>query len=322
MNTEAAQPGSQVRAHPVATAASPPAATPGELSRATRRGRSATRRVLAMLVRDRAALLGCVLFVALVGIALLAPVIAPYDPTKIQMRERFQGPSSRHWLGADELGRDILTRLMYGARVSLQVGLIAVGLAATVGTLLGLVGAYAGGWLDTVIMRLMDGLLAFPAIILALAIITALGTSLRNAMIAIGIVFIPAFARIIRSSVLALKEREFVEATRACGATHPYLMFRTVLPNCLSPLLVQVTVAFADAILTEAALSFLGLGVPPPTPSWGAMLETGRRFLTQSGWYSASAGAAIFLVVLSLNLVGDGLRDALDPRLQQRRARV
>lgn len=322
MKSEATQPGSQVRGHPVATTAITPTATPGELSRAARRGRSATRQAVAALVGDRAALLGCLIFVALVGTAVLAPVIAPYDPKALQMRDRFQPPSSRHWLGADELGRDLLTRLMYGARVSMQVGLVAVGLAATVGTLLGLVGAYAGGWLDTAIMRLMDGLLAFPAIVLALAIITALGTSLRNAMIAIGIVFIPAFARIIRSSVLSLKEREFVEAARACGATPGYVMFRTVLPNCLSPLLVQVTIAFADAILTEAALSFLGLGVPPPTPSWGAMLETGRRFLTQSGWYSASAGAAIFLAVLSLNLVGDGLRDAFDPRLQQRRARV
>jgi ABC-type dipeptide/oligopeptide/nickel transport system permease subunit len=201
----------------------------------------------------------------------------------------------------------------------MSVGLVSVGIAATIGTFLGLVGAYFGGRLDTTIMRLMDGLLAFPAIVLALAIITALGPSLLNAMIAIGIVSIPSFARIVRGSVLAVKQREFVEAARACGAAHGYLMFRTVLPNCLTPLMVQITVGFADAILTEAALSFLGLGVPPPTPSWGAMLETGRRYLTQSGWYSATAGAAVFLAVLSLNLVGDGLRDAFDPQLQHRR---
>jgi peptide/nickel transport system permease protein len=299
----------------------PPAAR-ADLSRASRRGRSASRQAIGRLLRDPAALLGCVLFVLIVGVAILAPVIAPYDPKVIAMRLRFQGPSLSHPLGTDELGRDLLSRLIYGARVSMSVGVVSVGIAATVGTLLGLIGAYFGGRLDTTVMRLMDGLFAFPAIVLALAIITALGPSLLNAMIAIGIVSIPAFARIVRGSVLTVKEREFVEATRACGAAHSYLMFRTVLPNCLTPLLVQVTVGFADAILTEAALSFLGLGVPPPTPSWGAMLETGRRYLTQSGWYSASAGAAVFLAVLSLNLVGDGLRDAFDPQLQRRRGRV
>jgi ABC-type dipeptide/oligopeptide/nickel transport system permease subunit len=163
-------------------------------------------------------------------------------------------------------------------------------------------------------MRALDGVLAFPAIILALAIITALGPSAGNAMIAIGIVSIPTFARITRGNVLSLKEKEFVEASRASGATSPYLMLRVLLPNCVSPLLVQASVAFANAILTEAALSFLGLGVQPPTPSWGSMLDTGRKYLTQTPWYSLSAGAAIFLAVLSLNLLGDGLRDALDPR--------
>jgi peptide/nickel transport system permease protein len=322
MRTGVAQPDPQVRAPSAVAAPRPRAVAEGELARVADRRRSATRQALAVMVRDPAALLGIVLFVGLAGLAVLAPVIAPYDPTAINMPDRFLGPSRSHLLGTDELGRDLLTRLMYGARVSMTVGVVSVGLAATVGTVLGLVGAYAGGWLDTVVMRAMDGLLAFPAIILALAIITALGTSLRNAMIAIGIVSIPAFARIIRSSVLALKEREFVEATRACGATHPYLMFRTVLPNCLSPLLVQLTVGFADAILVEAALSFLGLGVPPPTPSWGAMLDMGRRYVTQTAWYSTTAGAAVFLAVLSLNLVGDGLRDALDPRLQQRRTQA
>jgi ABC-type dipeptide/oligopeptide/nickel transport system permease subunit len=256
------------------------------------------------------------------GAAVLAPLIAPHDPTALRMPDRFQGPSWRYLLGTDELGRDLLSRLMYGARVSMAVGVVSVAIAAVAGTLLGLIGAFLGGRVDTVIMRMVDGLMAFPAIILALAVVTALGPSLRSAMIAIGIVSIPAFARIIRSSVLALKEREFVEAARACGATSGYLMFRTVLPNCLSPLLVQVTVAFANAILTEAALAFLGLGVRPPTPSWGAMLDMGRRFLTQTAWYSTTAGAAVFIAVLSLNLVGDGLRDALDPRLQQRRERA
>jgi peptide/nickel transport system permease protein len=298
-----------------------PSATAGDLTRSGDRRRSAGRVVVQSLARDRAAVLGFGIFFVIAGAAILAPLIAPHDPNELRMQDRFLGPSRTYPLGTDELGRDLLSRLMYGARVSMSVGVISVGLAASVGTVLGLVGAYYGGRLDTVVMRLMDGLLAFPAIILALAIMTALGPSLTNAMIAIGIVYIPTFARIVRSSVLGLKEREFVEAARACGATGGRIIFLTVLPNCFSPLLVQLTVGFANAILTEAALSFLGIGVRPPTPSWGAMLDMGRRYLTQTAWYSTTAGAAVFLAVLSLNLVGDGLRDALDPRLQNRRAR-
>jgi peptide/nickel transport system permease protein len=183
--------------------------------------------------------------------------------------------------------------------------------------LLGLLGGFFGGAVDAVIMRVMDAVLAFPAVILALAIISALGPSPVNAMIAIGIVTIPSFARITRGSLLSLKEKEFVEASRSAGATSAHLMFRVLLPNTLSPILVQCSIAFANAILTEAALSFLGLGVQPPTPSWGSMLDFGRKYLTQTPWYSVSAGAAIFLAVLSLNLLGDGLRDALDPRLRR-----
>ncbi|HET8523648.1 MAG TPA: ABC transporter permease, partial [Thermomicrobiales bacterium] len=291
----------------------------GELARNDRPGRSTRREAIRTLSRDRAASLGFFLFFVIVAAAIFAPLIAPHDPTTIQMRDRFAGPSWSHPLGADELGRDLLSRLIYGARASMSVGVLSVGLAALIGIPLGLIGSYYGGKSDSVIMRLMDGLLAFPAIILALAIMTALGPSLINAMIAIGIVYIPTFARIMRSSVLGLKEQDFVEAARAIGSTDWRLMYRVVLPNCLSPLIVQVTVGFANAILTEAALSFLGLGVQPPTPSWGAMLAMGRRFLTQTAWYSTTAGAAIFLAVLSLNLVGDGLRDALDPRLRNRR---
>jgi peptide/nickel transport system permease protein len=196
---------------------------------------------------------------------------------------------------------------------------IAVSIAATTGTTLGLLAGYYGGFLNTLIMRAVDGLLAFPAIILALALIATLGPSLTNAAIAIGIVFIPAFARLAQASALALKEREFVDAARAVGATNRYVIARVLLPNHLSPLMVQVSVGFANAILTEAALSFLGLGVQPPTPAWGAMLDTGRKYLDQTPWYSVAAGGAILIAVLSLNLVGDGLRDALDPRLRGRR---
>ena len=266
------------------------------------------------ILADPPSALGVGLFLLIVAVALFAPTIAPYDPSAVHVRDRLQLPSSGYLLGTDELGRDLLSRIIFGSRISLLVGVIAVGIAATAGILLGLVSAFYGGIVDSLVMRALDGVLAFPAIILALAIITALGPSAGNAMIAIGIVSIPTFARITRGNVLSLKEKEFVEAARACGATSPYLMLRVLLPNCLSPLLVQASVGFANAILTEAALSFLGLGVQPPTPSWGSMLDTGRKYLTQTPWYSFSAGAAIFAAVLSLNLLGDGLRDALDPR--------
>jgi peptide/nickel transport system permease protein len=279
--------------------------------------RSPTLNALVALRRDRAAILGISLFLALVGAAVSAPTIAPYSPTALHVQDRLQDPSLVYLLGTDELGRDVLSRLIHGAQASLAVGSIALVIAASAGTALGLLGGYVGGTTDSVIMRLLDGLLAFPSIILALAIVTALGPGLGNAMLAIGIVTIPNFARIVRGSVLSLKEKEFVEAARAGGATVRYIMLRVLLPNCLSPLLVQASVSFANAILTEAALSFLGLGVQPPTPSWGAMLDAGRKYLDQTGWYSFSAGAAIFLAVLSLNLVGDGLRDALDPRIQR-----
>jgi peptide/nickel transport system permease protein len=281
-------------------------------------GQSPLARTLRGVRRDRAAMAGLVIFLALVGMAIFADWVAQYNPTAIHMRERLQEPSAAHWLGTDELGRDVLSRIIFGARASLAVGSIAVGIAATIGIMLGLSASYYGGPVDSLIMRILDGLLAFPSVILALAIMTALGPYLFNAMLAIGIVSIPAFARITRGSVLSLKETEFVEAARASGATDTYLMLRVLLPNCLSPLLVQVSVSFAAAILVEAALTFLGLGVQPPTPSWGGMLDTGRKYLDQTAWYSVSAGAAIFLTVLSLNLLGDGLRDALDPRLQAR----
>jgi peptide/nickel transport system permease protein len=281
-----------------------------------RPARSPFLRSLVALRYDRAAMAGVLLLLGIVALAIFAPLIAPYDPTAVHVRDRLQLPSRTYLLGTDELGRDLLSRIIYGARVSLAVGAIAVGIAAAFGILLGLVGAYRGGAADSLIMRGMDGLLAFPAIILALAIMTALGPSLTNAMIAIGIVFVPHFARIARGSVLAQKEKEFVEAARASGATDSYVMFRVLLPNVLSPLLVLASVSFANAILTEAALSFLGLGIQPPAPSWGAMLDTGRKYLSQTPWYSFSAGAAIFLAVLSLNLLGDGLRDAFDPRLK------
>ena len=270
------------------------------------------------LRRDRMAMLGFALYIALVAAALFAEILAPYDPTKVHMQDRLQGPSASYLLGTDELGRDLLSRLLFGARISMAVGFVSVGIGCTLGVLLGLVAGYRGGAVDSVIMRLLDGVLAFPSLILAMAIVSALGPSVFNAMVAIGVVSIPTFARITRGSVLSLREKEFVEASRATGASDLYLMFRVILPNCLSPLLVQISISFSYAILTESALSFLGLGVQPPTPSWGAMLDTGRKFLSYTSWYAFTAGAAIFLAVLSLNLIGDGLRDILDPRLQKK----
>jgi peptide/nickel transport system permease protein len=268
-------------------------------------------------LNDRAAVLGLVLFLGLASLTIVVPFVAPYEPTAVHMQSRLQGPSGRYLLGTDELGRDLLSRVLYGARASFSVGIVAVAIALTSGSALGLVAAFYGGRVDAIIMRLVDALLAFPGIILALAIVAVLGPSLLNVMVAVGVVAIPNYGRITRGAVLRIREKEFVEAGRALGATDVYLMLKVILPNCISPLLVQASIGFANAILAEATLSFLGVGLQPPTPSWGAMLDTGRKYLAQTGWYSFSAGAAIFTAVLSLNLLGDGLRDALDPRLQR-----
>lgn len=271
------------------------------------------------LLRSRPAMLGLTLSVLTVLLAFFAPLLAPYDPLALQVRDRLMAPGPAHWLGTDEIGRDLLSRVLYGAQTSLLVGLGAMSMGLCVGVPLGIFAAYYGGAVEGIIMRLMDGLLAFPAIVLAMAILAVLGPGLGNAMLAIGVVQIPTFARLARSCALATQELDFVLAGRTLGAGDRYLMFRVILPNALSPLLVQVSLSFASAVLTEAALSFLGLGVRPPTPSWGAMLDVGRRYLAQAPWYSLVPGMAIFVTVLGLNLLGDGLRDALDPRLRRQR---
>jgi peptide/nickel transport system permease protein len=291
-----------------------PLADAGDLARSTGARRSTARAVLRLLARDRAAVLGFGLFFVIAGAALLAPLLAPHDPNALKMPDRFQGPSLRYPLGTDELGRDLLSRLMYGARVSMSVGVISVGLAAGVGTVLGLVGAYYGGRFDTVVMRLMDGLLAFPAIILALAIMTALGPSMTNAMIAIGVSATPIFVRLTRGQVINVKVEDYIEAARAMGNPRWRIALFHILPNIMPALLVQATLSIAAAIIAEAALSFLGLGQQPPEPSWGSMLNAAQRFLSNAPWMAVWPGLAIFLVVLSFNLVGDGMHDALDPR--------
>jgi len=269
------------------------------------------------LRRNRAAMIGVGIVGGFVLLALLAPLLVPYNPLQGELKDRLLPPSPAHWMGTDELGRDLFSRILYGARISLQIQIVSVLLALLVGVFLGTIGGYRGGQIDNLIMRCMDVLLAFPSIFLALAIIAALGAGLFNLMLAAGISSIPAFARIIRASILSLKEREFVEAARALGGRGSRIMFRHLLPNCLAPLIVQSSLRMATVLLTASGLSFLGLGVQPPTPEWGAMLSNARSYLIVAPHVATIPGLAIMLVVVGFNLFGDGLRDTLDPRLRQ-----
>lgn len=250
--------------------------------------------------------------------AALAPFIAPYQPSQVGVGNILQAPTTKHPLGTDELGRDTLSRVIYGARVSLQVGLLAVGMALVTGTLLGLIAGYVGGVTDATIMRIMDGLLAFPALVLALSITVILGPSLSNVMLAIGITRVPDFARLVRGQVLSVRDREYVQAAHAIGVGHIQLMMRHILPNVTAPIIVLASVSIPAAIIAEAGLSFLGLGVQPPTPSWGAMISTAKGYIQQSPWMAIAPGTAILLTVLGFNFLGDGIRDALDPRMSHR----
>jgi peptide/nickel transport system permease protein len=278
----------------------------GELARLWRR-----------LRRNRAAVVGAGIVLAFVGMAVLAPYLVSYSPIQGRLGDRLLAPSRAHWLGTDELGRDLFSRIVHGARISLQIQIVSVVIALCIGLALGCVGGYLGGIADHVIMRCMDVLLAFPSIFLALAIIAALGTGLFNLMLAAGVSSIPAFARIVRASILSLKEREFVEAAKALGSGSGRIMFRHLLPNCLAPVIVQSTLRMATVLLTASGLSFLGLGVQPPTPEWGAMLSNARSYLIVAPHVATIPGLAIMLVVVGFNLFGDGLRDTLDPRLRQ-----
>jgi ABC-type dipeptide/oligopeptide/nickel transport system permease subunit len=267
---------------------------------------------------NRLALFGAAVMSVFILMAVFAPLIAPYDPLQQELTEKFAPPSRAHLLGQDELGRDILSRVIYGARISLTAGLAAVAIATGVGTIIGVVAGYFGGRPDSVLMRLMDVLLAFPSILLAIVIVSVLGASLTNAMLAIGIVFIPQMARVVRSAVISVRERDYIEAERALGAGNAQIVFSGVLPNSMAPLIVQATLTLATAILDVAALSFLGLGARAPSPEWGAMLTDAFRsgygvFVT--GQHAIIfPGIAIALCVLAVNFIGDGLRDALDPR--------
>jgi peptide/nickel transport system permease protein len=252
-----------------------------------------------------------------VAVALLAPALAPYEPLRGRLVDRLQPPGAAHWLGTDELGRDVLSRVLYGARISLQIQLAAVALALVLGTGLGVVAGYVGRWPDMLIMRLVDIMMAFPGIFLALAIIAALGTGLGNVILASGIYLVPQFARVVRGSVLTLKEMEFVTAAHALGQSNLPIVFRYLLPNSLAPMIVQTTLRMATVLLTASGLSFLGLGVQPPSPEWGAMLSNSRAYMITAPHVATVPGLAIMLVVLGFNLLGDGLRDSLDPRLRE-----
>ena len=264
--------------------------------------------------KQRLALIGGGILAALTLVALLAPLLAPQDPLAQDLYGRLQPPSTSHLLGTDDFGRDILSRIVYGARISLRIGLITIALALTGGTLLGLIAGYRGGFADMLIMRLMDLMLAFPAILLAIAIVAVIGPGIDNVILAVCIVLVPQFARLVRASVLTVRETTYVEAARALGASEPRVLFYGILPNCTAPLIVQATLGMGTAILDAAGLSFLGLGAQPPAPEWGAMLAGGRELLLRAPWVMTFPGLAIFTVVLGLNLFGDGLRDALDPK--------
>jgi peptide/nickel transport system permease protein len=269
------------------------------------------------LRRDRFALLGGAIVLLTCFLAVAAPVVAPYDPLAHNSKIRLSPiGTDDHWLGTDGNGRDILSRLIYGTRTALLVATVPVLVAAVFGLAMGLLAGYLGGWVDTVLMRLADILFAFPAILLAIAIVAALGPRMINAMMALAIVFIPAFARLVRASVLSLREREFVIAARASGATTGRIVLRHVLINTLSTIVVFATLQTGQMIIFAAALSFLGLGVQPPTPDWGAMANDGRNSMLIAPWVTTLPGIAIFLVSVGFNLLGDGLRDALDPALK------
>ncbi len=290
-------------------------------------GRRATRAMLAefwfYFSENRGAVIGLYVFLALIAIALLAPLIAPHSPTE-QFRDALllppfwqEGGRASFLLGTDAVGRDMLTRLLYGARFSLFIGLVVVSIALTGGISIGLIAGFFRGWIDIVIMRIMDVILAFPSLLLALVLVAVLGPGLLNAMIAIAIVLQPHFVRLTRAQVMAESSRDYVVAARVAGAGPVRLMTRTILPNCMAPLIVQATLSFSTAILDAAALGFLGMGAQPPTPEWGTMLADAREFILRAWWVVTLPGLAILVTVLAINLVGDGLRDALDPKLKR-----
>jgi peptide/nickel transport system permease protein len=266
---------------------------------------------------NRFAVAGGMVVLVLFLASVLAPYITPYDPDSLDLYHVLMPPSSGHWFGTDELGRDVFTRVVFGAKISLKVGFVAVGIAVFVGTIIGLVSAYYGGWIDSIFMRFVDIMLCFPTFFLILAVIAMLEPSIWYIMIIIGLTGWMGVARLVRAEVLSIRERDYIMAAKALGASDLRIIFRHVLPNALSPVLVSATLGVAGAILTESALSFLGIGVQPPTPSWGNILSAGKDYIEFAWWLSLFPGLAILVTVLSYNLLGEGIRDALDPRLNR-----
>ncbi len=276
-----------------------------------------SRRALKALLRNPLALVGVGIILSLTVIALFAPLLAPYGYETTDLAGRLAPPGAKHWFGSDDLGRDTLSRVIYGARVSLQVGVFAVLGSASIGTILGAIAAYYGGWSDLLISRAFDVLLAFPSVLLAIAVVSALGPSLENALAAIAVINVPTFGRLVRGQVLKVREEGYVQAARSMGRGDVAILFVHILPNTLAPIVVQGSLSVASSILEAASLGFLGLGAQPPTPEWGKMLADSRQFIQQAPWTLIFPGGAIMLTVLGFNLLGDGLRDALDPRMRR-----
>jgi peptide/nickel transport system permease protein len=279
---------------------------------------SAWRRFRRVFFSRRVVLFGTVIITFMVLMAIIGPWIAPYDPYAINLREALQGPSSTHWLGTDAVGRDTLSRLIYGARTSLLIGLISVFFASLIGITLGSIAGYYGGWVYTIIMRFIDALMAFPMLLLALMIAALLGGGEKNVIIALSISLMPQYARLMSGQVLSVKQNDYVLAVKSLGASDLRIMALHIFLNCFAPLVVQMTLRLGSAILSEASLSFLGIGIQPPAAAWGSMVESGRNYLLKAPILSIAPGLAIMLVVFAFNMVGDGLRDALDPRLRGR----
>ncbi|MEF3698759.1 ABC transporter permease [Desulfolutivibrio sp.] len=272
---------------------------------------------LRILSRNPSAVMGGTIIAAMVFLALFAPLLAPYDPVRLSLPERLLAPGAAHFFGTDELGRDIFTRVLFGARISLSIGLLVISVAGGVGALIGATSGYFGGKIDSVVMRVMDVILSFPSLVLALALAAALGPSLVNAIFATAFVMIPKFARMVRGDALSVRELPFVAASRVAGAGHGFIIRRHILPNCLNSAIVLATLTLGDAILIAASLSFIGLGAQPPTPEWGAMIASGRKFLMDQWWYATFPGLFILFTVIGFNIFGDALRDVLDPRIRR-----
>jgi peptide/nickel transport system permease protein len=292
------------------------------VSDARRYQRSALGLALRQFMRNRAAVVGLIALTALVAISALARQLAPYDPISINLPDKLQAPSAAHLFGTDHFGRDMLSRVMLGGQVSLSVGLIVVAIAMGAGVPIGLAAGYLGGRVENIFMRLMDAFLSFPPLLLAVAIVGTLGADIKNVMLALGIVSVPIFARVVRGSTLSVREDLYVTAAKVIGGGPLRIVFRHILPNIVAPIVVQMTVTFSASIIAEASLSFLGLGAQPPTPSWGRDLNEGRRYLEDAPWLLAAPTFVIMLAVLSVNYLGDGLRDALDPRSWEQRAKA